>query len=513
MSAPAPAAASVAIVGGGLAGLAAGCALSEAGFRVRLFERRPYVGGRASSYEHPGTGEVVDNCQHVLLGCCTNLCQLYARIGATHLIRWCDELTFLEPGGRASMIGPSSLPAPFHTAPSFLRARALSLNDKLSIARAMLALLPRTPQDNGKPFINWLKSHGQTTGAIRHFWEPVLVSAVNEDLDRVSLNMAAMVFREGFLKSRAAGRMGLPRVPLSDLYSEAAAYIRARHGSLELRTAVESVCPEENGVRLCAAGNEVLSDYAVLAVPFHVIPKLLPRTPEAEALKACAAKFETSPITGIHLWFDREITQLDHAVLLDRTIQWMFNKSRILDTPEPNANCPERSADSLSHRGCHEGESATERVILSDRTLSLGGRERRISRAQPEGQHIELVVSSSKSLLEKSREEIIELAILELTEFFPEVRQAKLVKATIIKEVHATFSALPGIDAWRPGPRTAWPNVFLAGDWTATGWPATMEGAVRSGYAAAECTAAAQGRASRFLVPDLPAQGLMRVFS
>src|SRR3954466_7118925 len=125
---------SVAIVGGGLAGLAAGCALANAGLRVTVFERRPYVGGRASSYEHPGTGEVVDNCQHVLLGCCTNLIDFYKRLGVSEKIRWFDNLTFLEPGGRASVIGASFLPAPLHTAPAFLRASCLNLMDKLAIA-------------------------------------------------------------------------------------------------------------------------------------------------------------------------------------------------------------------------------------------------------------------------------------------------------------------------------------------------------------------------------------------
>ena len=135
---------SVAVVGGGLAGLAASCALSSAGFRVSLFERRPFLGGRASSYEHPGTGEVIDNCQHVLLGCCTNLIEFYERTGVGGSIRWFDRLTFLEPGGRASEIGPSNLPAPLHTTPAFLRADCLRLPDKLAIARAMMALAPMT---------------------------------------------------------------------------------------------------------------------------------------------------------------------------------------------------------------------------------------------------------------------------------------------------------------------------------------------------------------------------------
>src|SRR5689334_834307 len=131
----------VAIVGGGLAGLAAGCALADAGLRVTLFERRPYVGGRASSYEHPGTGEVVDNCQHVLLGCCTNLIHFYEQLGVTDKIQWFDDLTFIEPGGRPTRISPTFLPAPFHSMPSFFGASSLSLKDKLAIARALTAMM------------------------------------------------------------------------------------------------------------------------------------------------------------------------------------------------------------------------------------------------------------------------------------------------------------------------------------------------------------------------------------
>src|SRR5436305_13817769 len=156
----------VGIVGGGISGLAAGCALAEAGFQVTVFERRPYVGGRASSYELPGTEEVVDNCQHVLLGCCTNLLDFYGRIGASENIRWFDRLTFVEPGGRRSEIGPSLLPAPFHNAPSFLAASSLSFADKLAISRALLSLMRGLPEDSNENFLAWLKRHGQTFAAI-----------------------------------------------------------------------------------------------------------------------------------------------------------------------------------------------------------------------------------------------------------------------------------------------------------------------------------------------------------
>src|ERR1051326_8240842 len=231
--------ASVGIVGGGLAGLAAGCALADAGLRVTIFERRPYVGGRASSYEHPGTGEVVDNCQHVLLGCCTNLIHFYERLGISGKIRWFDELTFIEPGGRTSRMAPSSfLPAPMHNVPAFLRAKMLGMKDKLGIARAMNAMSRKLPEDSEEDFLSWLKRHGQTERAIERFWKTVLVSALNEDLDRVSVRYAAQVFRESFMKSAEAGRMGVPSIPLSELYSHAIDYIRARGGEVVLRSAV-----------------------------------------------------------------------------------------------------------------------------------------------------------------------------------------------------------------------------------------------------------------------------------
>ena len=465
----------VAIAGGGLAGLAAGCALAEAGFHVLLFERRPYLGGRASSYQHPGTGEIVDNCQHVLLGCCTNLLDFYRRAGVEGKIRWYEKLTFLEPGGRASVISPSGLPAPLHTALAFLRADCLNFRDKMSIGRAMAALAPSTPADGGESFLDWLKGHGQTEQAIERFWKTILVSALNEDLDKVAVPYAAQVVRESFLKSAAAGRMGIPTVPLTDLYSTAGDYIRARGGEIQFRASVESFRTVPFAVNVTTNGAEEKFDYLVLAVPFEVLGRMLADTPSAAPLVAALGEFSTSPITGIHLWFDRQISDLDHAVLLDRTIQWMFHKSRII---------------AVRNDAARDNDSAN------------GG-----------GSYVELVVSCSRSLVEKSKAEIVEMAMKEAQEFFPGAPDAILLKSTVIKEVHATYSPRPGIDQYRPRPTTAWPRVFLAGDWTATGWPATMEGAVRSGYLAAEAVARFAGSKSpSFLVPDLAPTGLMRLF-
>src|SRR4029077_18441264 len=323
----------VAVVGGGLAGLAAGCALAESGYRVTLFERRPYLGGRASSYQHPGTGEVVDNCQHVLLGCYTNLIEFYQRIGAEDKIRWYERMTFLEPGGRASVIEPSGLPAPLHTAPSFLRAACLGLQDKVTIAAGLAALTPIMPRDTGESFLQWLRRRGQTERAIDRFLKTVLVSALNEELDRISIPYAAQVMRESFLKSRSAGRMGVPTVPLTELYNRGGDYISARGGELRFRASVESFRVEFAGVKLLTGSGEEAFDFVVMAVPFDVLSRALPQTSAAEPLRQTLERFETSPITGIHLWFDRQITDLEHAVLLDRTIQLMFHKSKLLAAP------------------------------------------------------------------------------------------------------------------------------------------------------------------------------------
>jgi squalene-associated FAD-dependent desaturase len=471
---PTPSQPTVAIAGGGLAGLAAACALSDVGFRVTLFEKRPFLGGRASSWEHPGTGEVVDNCQHVLFRLCTNLMEFYHRIGVAHQIRWYDEMTFIEPGGRTSVMKSSPLPAPLHTAPSFLRFAFLDAADKLCIARALLPLTLTEQRDTGQSFQHWLDQHGQTRQAVERFWRPILVSALSEELDLISISAAAQVVRES-MKSPAARHMGVPTVPLTDLYNAAGDYIRARGGVLHFRRPVETFSADSSQARVRLRGQEEnpeeAFDYLIVALPFDTLDRILPEAPESAPIREKLSHFETAPITGIHLWFDRQISHLDHAVLLDRTIQWMFHKSRLQPI----------------------------------RTQAGTGTA---------GSYIELVVSSSKTLIDKSRAEIVDLALSEVREFFPAAREANLVKSTVIKELHATYSPRPGIDAHRPTAATAWPRIFIAGDWTATGWPATMEGAVRSGYLAAEALARAAGlKHSRFLSPDLPATGLMRLFA
>ena len=512
----------VAIAGGGLAGLAAACALADSGFRVTVFERRPYLGGRASSYQHPGTGEVIDNCQHVLFRVCTNLVEFYRRIGVEDKIRWYDEMTFIEPGGRSSVMHASALPAPLHTAPSFLRFPFLSPKDKLVISRAIAALTLRQQRDTGRSFQNWLQRHGQTENAIERFWKPILVSALSEDLELISISYAAQVVRES-MKSPEARHMGVPTIPLTDLYNRAGDYIRARGGEIRFRNSLESFAPDSSSVHIPVADTEEAFDYLVLALPYDDLGGVLPKTPQAAPLREKLSHFESSSITGIHLWFDRQISDLDHAVLLDRTIQWMFHKSRLLQpVGKVTTSSPEQNAREENHwdesdrkqidREKNDGEKNDREGHDFSRATNDAGKNGALAPAST-GSYIELVVSASKTLIDKSRAGIVDLAMKEVREFFPAARAANLVKSTVIKEVHATYSPRPGIDTHRPQQSTLWPRVFLAGDWTATGWPATMEGAVRSGYLAAEALTRTAGIKNKtFLAPDLPATGLMRLF-
>ena len=431
--------ASVLIAGGGLAGLSAAAALGGAGFDVDLFEARPFLGGRATSYPLPGSDEnspeTIDNCQHLLLRCCVNLLDFYQRVGVRDLIRFHKEVYFLEPGGRLSVLRRGRLPAPFHFAGSFLRMRCLNRADKFGIARALLAIrwerTRRTDLDRIS-MLDWLLQKRQTPRAIDRFWRQVLVSAVNEDLDRMAAVHGFQVFWLGFLARADSYEMGIPAVPLGQLYG-AGAWQRLPNVRFHLRSPVERI----DGSGFTVAGQLHTADHYICALPFERL----------EAVGLPAPALDHSPITGVHLWFDREVTTLPHATLLGRTMQWMFNKDR--------------------------------------------------------GRYLQLVVSASRDLTDVPRSEIVDMAIGDLRLYFPRVQEANLVKAHVVKEQRATFSAAPGTEALRPTAQSGPPNVFLAGDWTRTGWPATMEGAVRSGYLAAEAVAQSAGSPARFLLPDL----------
>jgi len=376
----------VVVVGAGVAGLAAAAALAGAGAEVTLLERRPYVGGRASSYEHPSLGEVVD-LQHVLLGCCTNLIQFCNQVGAADKIRWYDKQTFLEPSGRASTIALSGLPAPLHFAPSFLGASMLGWKDKLAIVRGLMEFLRSFPANDSESVDEWLKRSGQTELAIRHFWNPILMATLNDHVARCSTRYAGMVFHELFVKSSSGGRLGIPTVPLSEFYDAGVRYIESCGGRTLVRAGVEKLTQQPDK-RWCVATatSSYAADAVILALPFEQIEKLLPAihpnggnavADVADFLAPRIKHFTHSPFTSVLLWYDREITDLDHAWLLDTTIEWFFHKSRI-------------------------------------------------RRYAPEnGSYVEIVIAGATEQLEMSREKILATALEELAMFLPSVRKAK----------------------------------------------------------------------------------------
>ena len=434
---------SVIVIGGGLAGLATAAALGGAGYRVDLYESRGFLGGRATSYNLPNE-ETIDNCQHVLLRCCVNLLDFYSRLGVRDLIDFSREFYWVEPGGRTSTMSRGLLPKPLHFAESFFRLTFLDWADKIGIGRALLAI----ERERGRrkdldriTMLDWLREKKQSQRAIDRFWNQVLVSAINEDLGRMAASHGFQVFYLGFLAKSDTYEMGVPSAPLGELYGSQA-WQQMGNVHLHLKQPVDRVLFEHGRVTgVLTAGSVQTADAYVLAVPFERVAAMAPE------LDLDVTGFEHSPITGIHLWFDRAITTLPHATLLDRTVQWMFNKH--------------------------------------------------------EGRYVQLVVSASRSLTNMPRGDVISLGLKELAEFFPTVRDAKLEKAHVVKEIRATFSAKPDLEASRPLARTRFPNLVLSGDWTRSGWPATMEGAVRSGYLAAEEVTRAVSRPENFLLPDV----------
>ena len=411
--------------------MSAAAALGSLDFDVELHEARPFLGGRATSFPlQPAEedSERIDNCQHVLLRCFTNLLDFYRRCGVEKKIRFDDRLHFVRPGGKTDILRRGLLPAPFHLVGSLIGFGGLDARDKWSLIRTLAALRGERHRADLDQFTmgQWLSSKGATQRTCERFWRPILVSALNEEPERASAAPAFHVFLDGLMATRDSFEIGVPAVPLADLYSTAFEQGLGSGVRIHLRSTVERIDPASRQ-----------ADFYISAVPFERVNGLIPR------LDLRLERFEHSPITGIHLWFDRPLSDLPHAVLLGGTLQWLFRKSE---------------------------------------------------------NYFQAVVSASRSLLALAQTDIVEMACRELREFFPESANARLIKSRVIKEARATYSAVPGLEAARPGAKTKFPNVFLAGDWTNTGWPATMEGAVRSGYLAAEAVARAAGVEVSFLV-------------
>jgi zeta-carotene desaturase len=443
----------VAVGGGGLAGMSAAVALESAGHNVTLIEARKTLGGRAGSFEDPQTGEILDNCQHVLLGCCTNLIDFYRRVGVLERIRWERTIHFFDASGREYRLKATpGLPAPLHLGLSGAAFGALTIKERVALSRAMLAMLRlgRAGRETlgDAPFGKWLREHGQPDGLIDKFYDLVLVSALNEKCRDAAASYAIKVFQEGMLAQESAYRMGTPACPLGKLYET----IPCRDVRLGTRiTGLRFDGNRTTGVEL--DGEFLAADAVVIAVNYPVLEKWIPQELAARDGRFVGLnKLQSVPILGAHLLFDRPIMSTPHAAFIGGRLQWVFRKP--------------------------DGD----------------------------GSSVHGVISAARDWIGKDKQECLDAFAAEIAEFVPTARGAKLLRGTIVVEKRATYSPAPGVDRHRPDqspPTGGIEDLYLAGDYTRTAWPATMEGAVRSGYLAAESIAGTPGA---FIVPDLKPQ-------
>ena len=442
----------VAVIGAGLAGLAAACDVAGAGGRITLLERRPWAGGKTYSFVERETGESVDNGQHIAMRCTTEYIDFLRQIGTADLVRWQKRLhvPVFDAAGRRSDLSASGLPAPLHLAPSFARYRHLRLADKLRIARAIVAMRRLSDDERsrlgGVSFGVWLRSHGQSATAIRDFWDLILVPALNCRCDDASAAQAMFIFREGFLKSAASAAVGVPSVGLSALHVDPAVrYVEDRGGEMRTGATVEAI--EIDGDRVAsvrlATGERIEADAYICALPPKQTLDVLPVAMRDEAPFDDLTAMRMSPIVNVHLWFDAPIGDFEFAAFVGSDIQWVFR---------PNA------------------------------TVAGGAPE-----------HAVISLSAADKYVQMTKPALVEMLLPQLRRALPMAGGRELLRSAVIKEPDATFVPSPGLR--RPPVTTPIANLVLAGAHIDSGWPATMESAVRSGRMAARAALATRTHA------------------
>jgi squalene-associated FAD-dependent desaturase len=465
---------SVAIIGGGLAGMAAASVACQRGLQVDLFEQSDRLGGRAGSMEEPWNGQVIDQCQHVAMGCCGSFLDFCRRTGVEDCFQRHKTLHFIGPDGRQSdMRTESWLPAPFHLLPGLLRLKFLSLLERLSILRTLkkLMCLKISATNNLDTIGKWLREQSQSEKIIEQFWSVVITGALSETVDFASLAAAKKVFTDGFYASRHAYELITPRVPFDEIFDRRVSVWLKQRGVRIHRGAriMEIKTQDERGLGVFLYDGTVQKFHAVIvSVPWFEAPDLLSSSTVSVSLGLYALKqIPSAAITSVHLWFDQPITTLPHAALVGRLSQWIFNGTYL----------------GIEH--AHDKRGHGTGVRFHPNPLPTAGAAPGEG-TEDKSYYYQVVISAAHRVIKHDKVDLLQIVLNDLGAVFPDARQAKLLHSRIVTMPRAVISLQPWVDRLRPSQKTDIPNLFLAGDWTATGWPGTMEGAVWSGYLAAE---------------------------
>jgi squalene-associated FAD-dependent desaturase len=433
------------VIGGGLSGLSAACSLVDQGVSVTLLEKRPFLGGRAYSFTDTETGQDVDNGQHVYLGCCNAYTGFLKQLGVFERTTLQQRLRIpvVDSAGKVGIFsGAPLLPAPLHLLPSFLRFPHLGLRDKIRAASAMLSIM-RTDREKhrdaleAQTFGAWLDHHGQSERSRAVLWDLITLPVLNDSVNDVSAYMGIMAFQDGLLRGRNSANIGYSHVGLTELISDAAKdYITQRGGQVLSNRTATGIIVENGHATGVDTGVEIIPTEAVVsAVPWDALPKLLPAELAADPFFTQSNGLEWAPIVGIHVWYDRPVMEEEFLATLDSPVQWVFNKSRIQGLPGP-------------------------------------------------GQYLCVSISGAWEHAPMTKDALRAIFLPELERLFPKAASATVQQFIVVKQLAATFRCTPGAQVHRLPQRTPVDNFVLAGDWTQTGWPATMESAVRSGFLA-----------------------------
>ena len=436
----------VVIIGGGFAGLAASVELASSGHHVTIIEQRRYLGGRAYSFFDRNIGIELDNGQHIMMGCYENTFRFLKTIGAIDKLNIQNDLhvDFIDNTGQAYRLNCPPFPAPFHAALGVLGFNAVSLINRFRMMNVTRdVLFDNTIDPSDECTVNeWLNRLRQGKESYDIFWRALTLAIMNESPDIASASLFKNVLRKALFTDRKASRIVLPAAPLSRLYADNyEEYIKQHGGTIERGCPASELMIEDDtvtGIKL-RDGRMLRGDYYIIAVPYYSLQRLLTEDIMSK-YNTCFSgirELKSSPILSVHLLFDKAITDYPFASLINSPVQWVFNKEIIYNDK--------------AYRGL-----------------------------------ITIVISGAHNYITWNGDRLIDMALSELKRRFPEARSAKLLYARTIKERFATFSSRPGVQRYRPGQKTPIKNLFLAGDWTDTGLPATIEGAVLSGYRCAE---------------------------